>query len=33
MQRLTKKGNMNDRMTIVLNKFKTRITTYLPRVE
>ena len=30
MQRLTKKGNMNDRMNIVLNKFKTRITTYPP---
>ena len=30
MHRLTKKGNMNDRMNTVLNKFKTRITTYPP---
>jgi len=30
MRRLAKKGNMNERMGVVLNKFKTRITTYPP---
>ena len=30
MKRLTKKGDMNSRMSTVLNKFKTRITSYPP---
>ena len=30
MKRLAKKGNMNSRMNVVLNKFKTRITSYPP---
>lgn len=30
MRRLAKRGNMNSRMNTVLNKFKTRITTYPP---
>ena len=30
MRRLAKKGNMNERMNVVLNKFKTSITSYPP---
>ncbi len=30
MHRLAKKGNMNDRMNVILNKFKARITSYPP---
>ncbi|MBQ7158886.1 MAG: FAD-dependent oxidoreductase [Treponema sp.] len=30
MRKLTKKGNMDSRMSVVLNKFKTRITSYPP---
>ena len=30
MQRLQKKGNMNDRMDIALNKFRSRMTSYPP---
>ena len=30
MKKLAKRGNMNARMSTVLNKFKTRITSYPP---
>ena len=30
MRKLTKRGNMNDRMDIVLNKFRSRINSYPP---